>query len=301
MSTGEPAASLALFEQCLGVSPEQRAASVALTAADQYPFMLAYFSAALTYLGSLTRDAPDGMRQSRWRDEPGMLTRWPVHCLGQQAAIGNCVAGLTGEAKRLSEEVVVLTNEHGFPVWEGVGKIILGWALTELTTAHEGLAVTTEGLSIFRGTGMDYYCGLWLRLHAEVHARLGSRIEALTCLDEAQRFVETMDERRDEAELNRLRGDLLVSTGDWGAAEQCYYQALAIARRQSVKLFELRAAISLARFWHDQGKRSEALDLLAPVYNWFTEGFDTPVLKEAEALLDALGIDDGSTCTYSAK
>jgi predicted ATPase len=159
--------------------------------------------------------------------------------------------------------------------------------LTELTTAPEGLGVITEGLSIFRGL-MDYYMGLWLRLHAEVHARLGSLIEALTCLDEAQRFVETTDERRDEAELNRLRGDLLVSAGDRGAAEQCYCQALAIGRRQSVKLFELRAATSLARLWRDQGKRTDARDLLAPIYGWFTEGFDTPVLTDAKVLLDQL-------------
>jgi class 3 adenylate cyclase/predicted ATPase len=286
MSIGEPAASLALFEQCLGMSPEQRAASVALTAADQYPFMLAYFSAALTYLGYIDQG------RAR-RHEAESLARRTGHaytmaCALSWAAIGNCVAGLPGDAKRLSEEAVALSNEHGFPAWEAVGKIILGWALTELTTAREGLGVITEGLSIFRGTGMDYYMGLWLRLHAEVHARLGSPTEALTCLDEAQRFVETTDERRDDAELNRLRGDLLVSAGDRGAAEQCYHQALAIARRQSVKLFELRAAISLAGLWRDQGKRTEARDLLAPVYGWFTEGFDTPVLQDAKKLVDQL-------------
>ena len=83
----------------------------------------------------------------------------------------------------------------------------------------------------------------------------------------------------------RLRGNLLVSTGDPGAAEQCYHQALAIARQQSTKLFELRAATSLARLWRDQGKRNEARDLLAPVYGWFTGD-----LKEAKALLDELAV-----------
>ena len=85
-----------------------------------------------------------------------------------------------------------------------------------------------------------------------------------------------------------MRGDLLNATGDQVAAEHSYHQALAIARRQSAKLFELRAATSLARLWRDQGKRAEARDLLAPVYNWFTEGFDTPVLQDAKALLDQL-------------
>src|SRR5215471_10803496 len=247
--------------------------------------MLAYFSAALTYLGYVDQG------RAR-RHEAESLARQTGHaytmaCALSWAAIGNCVAGLPGETKRLSEEAVALSIEHGFPTWEGVGKILLGWALTELTTAPEGLGVITEGLSIYRGVYNDYM-GLWLRLHAEVHARLESPIEALTCLDEAQRFVETTDERRDEAELNRLRGDLLVSAGDQGAAEQCYHQALAIARRQSVKLFELRAATSLARLWRAQGKRTEARDLLAPIYGWFSEGFDTPVLQDAKVLLDQL-------------
>jgi predicted ATPase len=88
--------------------------------------------------------------------------------------------------------------------------------------------------------------------------------------------------------LYRVRGDLLNATGDRAAAAQSYHQALVIARRQSAKPFELRAATSLARQWRDQGKRTEARDLLAPIYDWFTEGFDTPVLKEANALLDEL-------------
>jgi predicted ATPase len=89
-------------------------------------------------------------------------------------------------------------------------------------------------------------------------------------------------------ELHRLRGDLLNATGDLAAAERSYHQALAVAERQSAKLFELRAAASLARLWRDQDKRTEARDLLAPIYNWFTEGFETKDLKEAKALLDQL-------------
>ena len=86
--------------------------------------------------------------------------------------------------------------------------------------------------------------------------------------------------------MHRLRGDLLNATGDRAAAEQSYHQAMTVAQRQCAKLFELRAATSLAPLWRDQGKRAEARDLVAPVYNWFTEGFDTPVLQDAKALLD---------------
>jgi predicted ATPase len=88
--------------------------------------------------------------------------------------------------------------------------------------------------------------------------------------------------------LHQLRGDLLNATGDPAAAERSYHQALAVAERQSAKPFELRAAVSLARIWRGQGKRTEARDLLAPIYNWFIEGFDTPVLQDAKTLLDQL-------------
>ena len=87
---------------------------------------------------------------------------------------------------------------------------------------------------------------------------------------------------------NYKRGDLLNATGDRATAEQNYHQALVVARRQSARAFELRAATSLARLWRDQGKRTEARDLLAPIYGWFTKGFDTPVLQDAKALLDQL-------------
>jgi len=108
------------------------------------------------------------------------------------------------------------------------------------------------------------------------------------CLDEAARIIEATEERINEAELHRLRGDLLNSTGDLPAAEQSYDRAIAVARSQSAKLLQLRASVSLARLWRDQGRRTEAHDLLAPIYGWFTEGFDAPDLKEAKALLDAL-------------
>jgi len=115
--------------------------------------------------------------------------------------------------------------------------------------------------------------------------RLGQSINGLKCLAEAVQLIEATDERCEEAELHRVRGDLLNATADQAGAEQSYHQALVVAQRQSAKLFELRTATSLARLWRDHGKRTEARDLLAPIYSWFTEGLDTPVLKEAKAQL----------------
>jgi predicted ATPase len=123
---------------------------------------------------------------------------------------------------------------------------------------------------------------------AEAYARLGQPGEGLNCLTEAAQIIEATDERRDEAEVHLVRGDLLNATSDRAATEQSYHQALVVARRQSAKLFELRAATSLARLWHDQGKPTAARELLAPVYDWFTEGLDTPILNEAKALLQQL-------------
>jgi predicted ATPase len=139
-----------------------------------------------------------------------------------------------------------------------------------------------------RGIGADWGTTQRLQWQAEAHGKLGEMVEALNCLDEAAQFMERTGERFDEVESLRLRGYLLHIGGDPVAAEQAYNQALAIARRQGARVFELLAATSLARLWRDQGRCTEARDLLAPIYRWFTEGSDTPVLKEANALLDQL-------------
>jgi predicted ATPase len=125
-------------------------------------------------------------------------------------------------------------------------------------------------------------------LLGEAHAKLGQSAEALNCFAEAAQIIATTDERLCESELHRLRGDLQIASGDRSAAEQSYHQALALAGRQSARLFELCAATNLAGLWRDQSKHTEARDLLAPIYGWFTEGFDTPVLQDAKALLDEL-------------
>jgi predicted ATPase len=117
---------------------------------------------------------------------------------------------------------------------------------------------------------------------------VGQPADGLNCLAEAARIIETTEERSSEATLHRLRGDLLNATGDPSAAERSYQQAIAVAKLQSAKFYELRASISLARLWCKQDRRGEARDLLAPIYGWFTEGFDAPILKEAKALLEEL-------------
>jgi predicted ATPase len=124
----------------------------------------------------------------------------------------------------------------------------------------------------------------WL---ADVSTMLGRPPEAWNYLAEAAQLVEATDERISEAEvLHRMPGDLLKAAGDRPGAERHYRQAITVAERQSAKVFQLRASSSLARLWRDQGRHAEARDLLAPIYGWFTEGFDAPDLKDAKALLE---------------
>ena len=126
---------------------------------------------------------------------------------------------------------------------------------------------------------------------ASAHAKLGQFDEAWRCVGEAMTAMEIAKERWCEAEVNRAAGEIALQSPEPGStkAEVYFERAVQVARQQQVKSFELRAAMSMARLWRDQGKRDEARELLAPVYGWFTEGFDTRDLKEAKALLDLLG------------
>jgi predicted ATPase len=156
--------------------------------------------------------------------------------------------------------------------------------------AQEGIAQIEQGLRAHRATGAEAGRPNWLALLAEAHGIMGQPEAGLAVLTEALTLVETTGERLYEAELHRLRGALLLqqNSANQAEAENFFYQAIVVAQKQSAKSLELRAAISLAKLWYQQGKRQEAHSLLAPVYNWFTEGFDTADLKEAKALLDEL-------------
>ncbi|MGH8056588.1 MAG: hypothetical protein ACREOH_05050, partial [Candidatus Entotheonellia bacterium] len=139
------------------------------------------------------------------------------------------------------------------------------------------------GMTAWRATGSEHGCPYWLALLAEAHGSMGQPAEALA-------LVETHGECHWEAELYRLEGESVLgqATGHAVAAEACFQHALEIARRQQAKSLELRGAVSLSRLWQHQGKGAAARQLLAGVYGWFTEGFDTVDLQEARALLDAL-------------
>jgi predicted ATPase len=170
----------------------------------------------------------------------------------------------------------------------GLGLLQHGRSLTSLGQVQDGLTVLARGLSVLRAAGAVVHTPRALCFLAEAHAKVGHLEEGQNCLVEAAQLIETTHERCGEVELHRLRGDMMIARGDQAAAERNYHRALAVAERQSTKTLGLRAASSLARLWRDQGKCTEAHDLLALVYGSFTEGFDTPVLRDAKALLDRL-------------
>jgi predicted ATPase len=188
-----------------------------------------------------------------------------------------------------------LATEQGFPHWRAYGTILHGWARAHQGEAKAGIAQLHQGLMARRATGAALARPYFLSLLVDAYGETGQPEAGLTALTEAFTLVETSGECWYVPELYRLKGTLLLhqSPDHQVAAAVCFQHAIRIAQSQHAKSLELRAATSLARLWQQQGKRQEAHNLLAPVYGWFTEGFDTADLKDAKGLLDALSENQG--------
>jgi class 3 adenylate cyclase/predicted ATPase len=193
-------------------------------------------------------------------------------------------------AYKQSHELLALAEEKGASLMKAMGMLIQGCLLALAGDASKAVQMITSGISACRSTGATFYIPCYLSYLAMANADFGQFDEAWRCIGEAITAVETTGERWCEAEAHRVAGRLaLLSPKRDEAKAQAYFdRALAIAREQQAKSWELRAAMSMARLWRDQGKRQQAHDLLAPIYGWFTEGFDTLDLKQAKALLDEL-------------
>ena len=190
----------------------------------------------------------------------------------------------------LANEVVAMSAEHGFAMWLAYGNIFVGWAAARQGEVVAGIGQMRAGIAAAAATGARLFEPLFLGLLAEGLALDGSAAEALAQLDAGVAEAARTGNAAALAELRRLRGIVLQSLGAENdeEAESAFTQAVAEARRQGSRFYELRAATSLARLWRDQGRGAEARDLLAPIYDWFTEGFDTQDFKDAKALLDKL-------------
>ena len=193
-------------------------------------------------------------------------------------------AALNGRAG----ELLALATEQGFPLYRALGTLYLGWVKVNTGSVAEGISLLRSGSSAYRALGAEARTPYHIALLARGLEIAGQIDDASIYLENALQLAERIEERWFTAELYRHKGQLLLRRGHSEAAEEFYRKALALAEEQEAKLWQLRAAASLARFRRDQGRRAAALDLLAPIYGWFTEGFDTQDLKGAKALLDEL-------------
>ena len=196
--------------------------------------------------------------------------------------------GETHLAQVQAEAVIRVATEQEFPHWLALGRVLFGWALALQGQCEAGLAQLQQGLTVYQEHGLKMGMNKFHGLLAEAYESAGQLDAAFGELTNALRAVETLKEYAYEAELYRLTGELTLHSGDEEEAEARFRQALDAANQQQAKSWELRAATNLARLWQSQSKRAEARDLLAPVYNWFTEGFDTKDLQEAKTLMDEL-------------
>ncbi len=239
----------------------------------------------LGYSEAAFEDTSHALRDAREIGQTGTL----MYAL----AFASCALVFCGNyatAMMQFDELAALAEEKGSIVWKGCAMAEQGWVFTLIGKALDAVRLITSGITTLRSTGTTFWTPMLQSYLANAHAELGQFDDAWRCIGEAITAMGTTKERWCEAEINRVAGKIALKSPqpDTAKAEAYFERALAVARAQQAKSWELRAAMSMARLWRDQGKRDAARELLAPVYGWFTEGFDTLDLKEAKALLDEL-------------
>ena len=287
METGDVAQSRTHYNQAIALyDPAEHRPLATRLGQDAGVAALSYRSRALWLLGypdAALRDNDDALKKAR---EIGQAVTLMTAL--SRIAVSNTVFRNYVAATAQAQELVALAEEKGSPYWKVIGMMIRGSVLALTGRASEAVEMLISGISAYRTTGGTVFTPLTFPILAHAHAELGQFQEAWRCIGEAMTAVETAKEKWCEAEVHRVAGEieLISPKPDAAKAEAHFERALSVARAQQAKSWELRAATSLARLWRDQGKREEAHDLLAPIYGWFTEGFDTLDLKQAKALLE---------------
>ena len=286
---GDMVAGLAQLDQAILLyDPQQHQTHTALYGVDFGVFARCYASHALWLLGypdhALTR-GEEVLALAQALAHPFSLTMVFAYL-----AMLHQFRGERDAARTHAEAAIALCTEHGFGYYLAWGTLLQGWSLCEKAPGKDGLIHMRQGLTALQATGAGLRQPYYLSLLAEACRNAGEADEGVLLVTQALGETRTTRERWWEAELHRLRGALLLqhSVPDAQQAAACFHQALDVARHQQATSLELRAAISLSRLWQQQGKCAEAYELLAPIYGWFTEGFDTVDLQEAKALLEEL-------------
>ena len=289
LNTGEIAEGRAHLDRAIALyDPAEHRPLATRFGHDSGMAILCFRSWALWLLGypeAALRDVDDAHKNAREIGQAATLMYALAVTLVTLILCGNYVAATTQ-----FEELVALTEEKGVLFWRALGMAWQGCALALTGKAADAVQMVSSGSTGLRSTGATAWTPLYLSYLARAYADLGQFDDARRYIGEATTAVETTKEKWCEAEVNRVAGEIALKSlqPDAAKAEAYFERALAVAREQEAKSWELRAAMSMARLWRDQGKRDEARDLLAPVYGWFTEGFDTLDLKEAKALLKEL-------------
>jgi class 3 adenylate cyclase/predicted ATPase len=285
---GEGGAARAHFDQGLALyNPLQHSAFIALYTQDLGVSLLAWLSLVLWWLGY-----PDqALQRSHEAVALGQRLAHP-YSLAFARLFAVHVEHFRREVAAMREHaevLIALATDQGFAVLLASGSALRGWALATQASSEAGLRQLEEGMAAYQAAGMLIYQPYFLGLLAETYGNLGQAEAGVPLVTKALEGVSRTGECFWESELYRIKGELcLRSRGRSAEAERSFHQALAVARRQEAKSLELRVALSLARLWQQQGKQAEAHALLAPIYGWFTEGFDTADLQDAKALLEEL-------------
>ena len=250
--------------------------------------LLSSRSSCLWLLGCPAASRNDGERAVKTARETGQASTlmYALHASGFNHICCRNYAAANAQI----DELIALADQRGAPVWKALGTAMQGLLFVLTGNGSDAVRAITSGITSLRSTGATLYEPRHLWYLAIAYAELGQLNDAWRCIDDAIEKVERSKEKWCEAEVHRIAGEIALKSlaPDSEKAEAYFGRALAVARQQRAKSWELRAAMSMARLWRDQGKRDEARNLLAPVYGWFTEGFDTLDLKEAKALLDEL-------------
>jgi class 3 adenylate cyclase/predicted ATPase len=265
--------------------PAHHSSHAELTMDDTHVMLLTYLAWTLLCLGYL--DQAQAKREAALA-EARLLSRafTLAHTLARATPAEAIVAGPSGALLHV-DEWVSLTERQSIGYFLAEAMMFQGWCLTMLGQREKGITQLTNGLAAYRAQGL-LHVPMYLTLLADAYRKEQQPQNGLRQLEEAIRVTDRTQLRYHEAEMHRMRGELCLSMHDDGAAEASFRKAITVAQHQNAKTWELRAAMNLARLWRSQGKPQQARELLAPVYGWFTEGFDTRDLKEANVLLDEL-------------
>ena len=288
-ATGDIAQGRTQFDRAIALyNPTEHRALATRFGYDNRVAVLSYRSWALWYLGypeAALIDVDEALKDAREIGQAATLMYGLFHASFPHTQCGNYAV-----ANALLEQLLALADDKGSLFWKAFGMLARGYILALTGKPADAVHIGTIGFNAFRSTSSTLLAPLHLSYLAKAYADLGQFDDAWRCIGEAMTAAETTKETWCEAEVHRIAGEIALMSPepDAAKAEGYFEQALAIARKQQAKSWELRAAMSMARLWRDQGKRDEARDLLAPVYGWFTEGFDTLDLNEAKALLDEL-------------